>query len=484
MPNNTALDTAQLIATLLGGNINQALTPGYNGQPNPMSGGMPQTTATPTLSGNTALLAQALGIDPNLLNQSAQPQQKPSSGGIGGILKSILPLIATAGAGALAGGKNNRMLGAASAMGGFQQNEQLKQQQALQERQMKEQETNSALGRLIQMRQLEQQQQQAKAQSDEKSRAARTAALKELRDIATSTDFTDEASKNAYYEAVRGKMDDLGIEDERDAVSFGGQALAFAQMKKKQDVPYQYTPEGTKAVLSQEEEKLKLQGQYKPPTKTTDQSNYEYAQKDPQFAAFLKESKQALDKANVVAVETVDENGNPITRFVSKTAGATYPKPPKQAAEKPPTAAERSSYKFWERGRDAENVLANYESLIMKYGFMDQVRLNNAPNFAQSEEMQVYNQAQRQFTEARLRKDSGAAIPESEFESDRKMYFVQPGDTPEVIKRKKDAREATLNALARESGKAYTESYGAEPPPPPNAPNATVDPLGIRGLMK
>ena len=84
MPNNTALDTAQLIATLLGGNINQALTPGYNGQPNPMSGDMPQTTATPTLSGNTALLAQALGIDPNLLNQSAQPQQKPSSGGIGG----------------------------------------------------------------------------------------------------------------------------------------------------------------------------------------------------------------------------------------------------------------------------------------------------------------------------------------------------------------------------------------------------------------
>jgi len=181
----------------------------------------------------------------------------------------------------------------------------------------------------------------------------------------------------------------------------------------------------------------------------------------------MNEGKRAMDRANVVAIETVDENGNPVTRFVNKSAGASYPRPAKEAPIKPPSTAERSSFKFWERGTDAEKVLSEYEPLIMKYGLMNQVRLNNAPNLLQSEDMQIYNQAQRQFTEARLRKDSGAAIPEAEFENDRVMYFVQPGDTQETIKRKKAARESTLNALARESGKAYTESYGAEPPRPP-----------------
>jgi hypothetical protein len=80
----------------------------------------------------------------------------------------------------------------------------------------------------------------------------------------------------------------------------------------------------------------------------------------------------------------------------------------------------------------------------------------------QPEDNQLYVQAQRQFTEARLRKDSGAAIPEHEFANDRKTYFAQPGDSPDVIERKKMARENLLRSLRMESGRAFNEYFGAE----------------------
>ena len=85
-----------------------------------------------------------------------------------------------------------------------------------------------------------------------------------------------------------------------------------------------------------------------------------------------------------------------------------------------------------------------------------------APNFLQTPEGQAYHQAQRAFTEARLRKDSGAAIPETEFENDRRTYFAHPGDTKEIAAQKERGRAAVLASLAFQSGRALNEFYGDE----------------------
>jgi hypothetical protein len=121
---------------------------------------------------------------------------------------------------------------------------------------------------------------------------------------------------------------------------------------------------------------------------------------------------------------------------------------------KPPSAAEQRVYGFYSRAKDASDTLDQMQESMTKKGLAAQGWQKWAPNFMQSDENQVYSQAQRQFTEARLRKDSGAAIAPSEYENDRITYFPQPGDGPKVLTRKSAARKALLESLHRESGRA------------------------------
>lgn len=72
-------------------------------------------------------------------------------------------------------------------------------------------------------------------------------------------------------------------------------------------------------------------------------------------------------------------------------------------------------------------------------------------------------QAQRNFVNAILRQESGAAIGAGEFENARKQYFPQPGDTPEVIAQKAANRKTAIAGLARSAGGNYTPPAAAEP---------------------
>ena len=77
-------------------------------------------------------------------------------------------------------------------------------------------------------------------------------------------------------------------------------------------------------------------------------------------------------------------------------------------------------------------------------------------------------QAQRNFVNAILRQESGAAIGASEFENARKQYFPQPGDTPEVIAQKAANRRTAIAGLARSAGGNYTPPSGAASAAPSN----------------
>ena len=141
--------------------------------------------------------------------------------------------------------------------------------------------------------------------------------------------------------------------------------------------------------------------------------------------------------------------------------------------DKPPTAANLRTFGFYMGAKDAVDVLDQLESDVQSLGLLAQGWQKWAPNFLQTQLGQTYEQTQRQFTEARLRKDSGAAIPEHEYENDKRTYFVQPGDTPVTLERKKAARAVLIQALQRESGRAYTQSFGEE------AGAGGADPLGL-----
>lgn len=136
-------------------------------------------------------------------------------------------------------------------------------------------------------------------------------------------------------------------------------------------------------------------------------------------------------------------------------------KPAAQAARSV-TGSERQALAYFNRAKDASDTLAQggLEERIAKQNSAAALWGQYAPNIAQSKDQQLYRQAQRAFTEARLRKESGAAIPQQEYESDAKIYFAQPGDSTETIAQKQRARQAVLDGLKFSSGKAYDEFYG------------------------
>lgn len=163
-------------------------------------------------------------------------------------------------------------------------------------------------------------------------------------------------------------------------------------------------------------------------------------------------------------LETVIENGVAVYRPRSQAVG----KPAASTRERAATGQERNVLAFYNRAQKAVEDIAPLEEKIANSGLMDQARLEYGGNLMQSAEQQQYRQAQRAFTEARLRKESGAAIPPEEYKNDARTYFQQPGDSPEVVAQKHAARQVVLDGLRYSSGKAYDEYYGEPAPTPKN----------------
>ena len=89
---------------------------------------------------------------------------------------------------------------------------------------------------------------------------------------------------------------------------------------------------------------------------------------------------------------------------------------------------------------------------------MSQKALDYIPllgNYVVSDDYQSFNQAQRDFINAQLRRESGAVINPEEFANARLQYFPQPGDSEEVVLQKQRNRAEAVKAMERSAGPAY-----------------------------
>lgn len=146
---------------------------------------------------------------------------------------------------------------------------------------------------------------------------------------------------------------------------------------------------------------------------------------------------------------------------------------PTSIRDRPSSGAEKQGLSFYLRAKNAADDLAKMEDEVTKFNLAEQGQLQWAPNIAQTDTQQLYRQSQRAFTEARLRKDSGATIKKDEYESDARTYFAQPGDSQAVLTQKRRARAKVLEALRVTSGRAYDEHFGT-------GEEALPDPGGLR----
>jgi hypothetical protein len=80
--------------------------------------------------------------------------------------------------------------------------------------------------------------------------------------------------------------------------------------------------------------------------------------------------------------------------------------------------------------------------------------LEAGANVMLSNKAQQVEQAQRDFVNAVLRQESGAAISDTEFENARKQYFAQPGDGAAVIAQKAANRKTSIEGFKNNAGRA------------------------------
>lgn len=80
-------------------------------------------------------------------------------------------------------------------------------------------------------------------------------------------------------------------------------------------------------------------------------------------------------------------------------------------------------------------------------------------NFLISNDRQKYEQARRDFSNAKLRQESGATIQQSEIDNADKQYFPVPGDSPEVIKQKAANRRVAIESMGQEAGRGYRPKF-------------------------
>jgi hypothetical protein len=153
----------------------------------------------------------------------------------------------------------------------------------------------------------------------------------------------------------------------------------------------------------------------------------------------------------LIPVTEIDpQTGEIVTTLVEKKPGEVSRKPPKE-----PTQGQYTTASYAGRIEQAEDVLGNLGPNIAKMNYVSFIAQSRLPAAAQSGTFQSYDQAARNFVNAVLRRESGAAISESEFENARRQYLPQSGDTSETLAQKKANRDYVLRTLKTSAGRAY-----------------------------
>lgn len=156
---------------------------------------------------------------------------------------------------------------------------------------------------------------------------------------------------------------------------------------------------------------------------------------------------------------------------------------PKSGASKPLNDTQAKALLFGTRMQEANKVLEGLEGKYSPAAVNAKVSAEGTPlvggvagmigNTFLSGEGQQAEQAQRDFINAVLRRESGAVISDSEFSNAAKQYFPQPSDKPGTLAQKKRNRELAIKGLLAEvpEGRRNSITPGQQEPAAPREVN-------------
>lgn len=149
-----------------------------------------------------------------------------------------------------------------------------------------------------------------------------------------------------------------------------------------------------------------------------------------------------------------DANGKLIASVPAKDA-ITYDANGNPIVAPHGTAAQFLNAGFAARMKAVENNLTTLMPYINSLSLSDFLIQSKLPSAAQTPQYQQYEQYKKDFINAKLRQESGAAIAQSELDNADKQYFPQPGDSPQVITQKEANRALVTQGMIAAAGTAY-----------------------------
>ena len=221
----------------------------------------------------------------------------------------------------------------------------------------------------------------------------------------------------------------------------------------------QYDDQGRAYVVNKAGEYRYLDGVKKPSeTPTATQRDYEFARSQGYKGSFEDFRQAGTPKTTVdvrygAPVAGVNAQGEPVFFQPNPTGGP--PSIISGVAPKPEAmgAGEANAALFADRAARAEPVFNQLPppslSATAKGG------LGPVGNVLLTPENRQFFQAERNFITAVLRKESGANIPENEYNDARRVYIPQVGDDERTLEMKRQARQDAIAGIARGAGPAY-----------------------------
>lgn len=152
---------------------------------------------------------------------------------------------------------------------------------------------------------------------------------------------------------------------------------------------------------------------------------------------------------------------------------ATMDGQPVGSKHKPMTDAQAKANLFGTRMKESDRILTDLEGKYSPMAVNAKMSAAEAPlvggvagpvaNVMLSNEGQKAEQAQRDFINAVLRRESGAVISAPEFENAKKQYFPQPGDTKDVLAQKRRNRAIAISGMETEVPGGFRLTPSAQP---------------------
>jgi len=180
------------------------------------------------------------------------------------------------------------------------------------------------------------------------------------------------------------------------------------------------------------------------------------------YRASAQKKKKKINNFDSLSAEDIRENlAKPIelAQRANERAAERAQKAEEKANKKTKmSGTQAQAVGFGKRLEQAEQVFSDLRNEGYNRAEISSGLGSMLPNIMQSEEAQRQAQAERNFVNAVLRRESGAAIAESEFESAEKQYFPRAGDEPEVIAQKRRNRQQALESLKAEAGEGWDKA--------------------------